>query len=105
MYRLSVLYGVPKDPAEFDRYYRQIHIPVARRMRGLARWTITPILKPADGAVSPYHMIADLYTATRDQMDAVLASPEGVAARNDLDNFVTGGVTFLTGLEEEIELR
>jgi uncharacterized protein (TIGR02118 family) len=104
MYRLSVLYGVPKDPAEFDRYYREVHIPVARRMRGLARWTITPILKPPDGSVLPYHMIADLYTRTREQMDAVLASPEGRAAREDLDNFVTGSVAFLTGFEEEIDL-
>ena len=28
MYRLTVLYGHPKDPREFDRYYREVHIPL-----------------------------------------------------------------------------
>jgi hypothetical protein len=37
-------------------------------------------------------------------MDAVLASPEGLAASKDLDNFVTGGVVFLTGEEEQVAL-
>jgi hypothetical protein len=37
-------------------------------------------------------------------MDAILASPEGAAARDDLDNFVTGGVVFLTGEVEQVAL-
>lgn len=40
MTRLTVLYGHPADPAAFDRYYHDVHIPVARRMRGLLGWTI-----------------------------------------------------------------
>jgi uncharacterized protein (TIGR02118 family) len=104
MYRLSVLYGVPTDPRAFDEYYRNLHIPIARRMRGLSRWTITPILLPADGSTVPYHMIADLYAPSREHMQEILDSPEGKAAREDLDNFVTGGATFLTGYEETIDL-
>ena len=41
MYRLTVLYGRPKDPDAFDEYYRDVHIPIARRMRGLIDWTLT----------------------------------------------------------------
>jgi uncharacterized protein (TIGR02118 family) len=104
MYRLSVLYGVPTDPRAFDEYYRKVHIPIARRMRGLTRWTITPMLRPSDGSAAPYHMIADLYATSREQMQIILDSPEGRAAREDLDHFVTGGVTFLTGYEETIDL-
>jgi hypothetical protein len=37
-------------------------------------------------------------------MDAILASPEGVAAREDLANFVTGSVEFLSGEEEPVPL-
>ena len=40
MIRLTVLYGHPYDPEEFDRYYREVHIPIARTMRGLQGWTI-----------------------------------------------------------------
>ena len=41
MIRLTVLYGHPDDPAEFDRYCRQFHIPLARKMSGLCSWTIS----------------------------------------------------------------
>jgi len=104
VYRLSVLYGVPTDPRAFDAYYRKFHIPIAARMKGLTRWTITPILQPTDGTTVPYHMIADLYAPSQEQMQAILDSPEGRAAREDLDNFVTGGATFLNGFEEVIDL-
>ncbi|HLU46974.1 MAG TPA: EthD family reductase, partial [Planctomycetota bacterium] len=40
MIRLTVLYGHPTDPEEFDRYYREVHIPIARKMKGLLGWTI-----------------------------------------------------------------
>jgi uncharacterized protein (TIGR02118 family) len=104
MYRLSVLYGLPTDPDAFDRYYREVHIPIARRMRGLTRWTITPAGPPAGGAPA-YYMIADLYAPTREAMQRILESPEGRAARADLDHFVTGDVAFLEGYEEEVEIE
>lgn len=40
MNRLTVLYGHPKDPEEFDRYYNQVHIPIAKKMKGLKGWAI-----------------------------------------------------------------
>src|SRR5580765_8430399 len=40
MNRLTVLYGHPTNPAEFDRYYHEVHIPIAKKMKGLKGWTI-----------------------------------------------------------------
>jgi len=34
MYRLTVLYGHPTNPDEFLRYYREVHLPIAKRMHG-----------------------------------------------------------------------
>ena len=39
MYRLTVLYGKPTDPAAFDLHYAQVHIPLARQIPGLAAFT------------------------------------------------------------------
>lgn len=104
MYRVTVLYGVPAAPEEFDTYYRQVHIPLARKMRGLKRWTITPVTS-RDGSSGPgYYLIADLYADDRAAMETVLASDEGRAARDDVANFATGGAVFLEGYEEEIVL-
>ncbi len=30
MTRLTVLCGHPRDPAAFDRYYHEVHIPIAK---------------------------------------------------------------------------
>lgn len=100
MIRLTVLYGHPKDPAEFDRYYRDVHIPIAKTMQGLKGWTIgkcqsvDPDQKPA------FYMIVGLYAESREDMDAILDSPEGKATIADVPRFATGGVTFLYDDEE-----
>jgi uncharacterized protein (TIGR02118 family) len=102
MVRLLVLYGHPKDPAAFDRYYAENHIPLAKRMQGLKKWTVGKVLPDADGTPPPYYYVADLYLDTREDFDRLLASPEGVASVADVPNYATGGVTFLYTEVEEI---
>jgi uncharacterized protein (TIGR02118 family) len=95
MIRLLVLYGQPKDPEAFDRYYQEIHIPLARRMQGLKKWTIGKVTQAPDGPASPWYYMADLYADSREQLDAILASPEGQASIADVPNYASGGVTFV----------
>ena len=103
MVRLLVLYGQPKDPAAFDKYYREVHIPIARRMKGLKKWTVGRVTGTADGQPSPYYYLADLYMESREDFDKLLSSPEGQAAVADVPNYATGGATFLyTEIEEVI---
>lgn len=100
MIRLTVLYGHPEDPVAFDRYYRDIHIPIARKMKGLMGWTIGKCEAAESGEPSPYYLIVGLYAESRAAMEAILESPEGKATVNDVPNFATGGVTFLYNEEE-----
>jgi len=102
MVRLLVLYGQPQDPAAFDKYYRETHIPIAKRMKGLKKWTIGKVAGTADGEPSPYYYAADLYMESRAAFDELLASPEGMAAVADVPNYATGGVTFLYTEVEEV---
>jgi len=99
MYRMTILYGVPTDREHFRRYYLDTHVPLARRMRGLTGWNLSWMDDESD-----YILVAELYAQDKAAMDAILSSPEGAAAREDLENFVTGGVTFLTGTEDEVAL-
>ena len=39
MFRVSVCYGQPTDPAAFDNYYTTIHTPIALKIPGLAGLT------------------------------------------------------------------
>ena len=102
MLRLLVLYGHPHNPAAFDKYYRETHIPIAQRMQGLKKWTIGKVGGTPDGQPAPYYYVADLYLENRAALDALLASPEGQAAVADVPNYATGGVTFLLTEVEEV---
>lgn len=100
MVRLTVLYGHPEDPTEFDRYYREVHVPLAKRMRGIKGWTIGKCEAAEPGQESPYYMIVGLYANSRADMEAILNSPEGKATIADVPNFANGGVTFMYDEEE-----
>ena len=95
MIRLTVLYGHPEDPVEFDRYYQDVHIPIARTMKGLKGWTIGKCQSATPGEEPAYYMIVGLYAESREAMEAILDSPEGRATVADVANFATGGATFL----------
>lgn len=100
MIRLTVLYGHPKDPAEFDRYYHAIHIPIAKKMVGFKGWTIGKCESAIPGEPPPYYMIVGLYTESREKLNEILSSPEGQAAIADVPKFATGGYSFLIDEEE-----
>lgn len=100
MIRLTVLYGHPQDPQEFDRYYHEVHIRLAKKMKGLQGWTIGKCQSATPNEPPPYYMIVGLYAETREAMEAILASPEGQETVADVANFATGGATFFYDEEE-----
>ncbi len=102
MNRLTVLYNHPRNPTEFDRYYNEVHIPIAKKMKDLNGWTIGKCESAVPGEEPPYYMIVGLYANTRADLEAILASPEGQATIADLPNFATGGFTFM--FDDEIVL-
>lgn len=102
MVRLLVLYGQPSDPEAFDKYYQEVHIPLAKKMKGLKKWSVGKVGGSPDGKPSPFYYTADLYAESREAMDAILASPEGQAAVKDVPNYASGGVVFLYSEVQEI---
>lgn len=105
MVKLTVLYGQPKDVAEFERYYLDTHTPVALKVKGLRRFEIAKVAGTADGKPSPYHRIADLYFDDAAHMQECLSSKEGQAAAADIANFATGGVTMLIADVQELSVK
>jgi uncharacterized protein (TIGR02118 family) len=103
MVRLLVLYGHPEDPEAFDKYYAEVHVPIAKKMKGLKKWTIGKAIGTPDDSPAPYYYLADLYAESREALEKILASPEGQAAVEDVPKFATGGVTFIyTEIEDMI---
>src|ERR1700730_7229383 len=94
MAQVLVLYNTPADPAVFDRYYHQTHIPLAQKIPGLRSYVISKGSVQALAGIAP-HLVAILHFDSLADLNAALASPEGQAAAADLSNFASAGATLL----------
>lgn len=87
---LLVMYPTPRDPAAFERAYREEHLPYAG-----------PRLKGATGIVSkrvasamgnpPYHAISDISFPSLQALQAVAGSQGGREALAHAASISTGG--------------
>jgi uncharacterized protein (TIGR02118 family) len=90
MANLLVLYGRPADPAAFDQYYAERHLPLVRKLPGLRGVALSDGLEVLSGG--DLYRIVRLEFAGSDAVKSALGSPEGQAAAQDLANFADGGV-------------
>lgn len=93
MYRVTVVYNHPNDPAAFDRYYRATHVPLVEAVPDLVGFAAGHC--DSIGGPASAYLLAQLYFDSADAAGAALASPQGQAAAADLANFADGGVTML----------
>ena len=100
MMKVTVLYGHPATPDEFEKYYGSTHLPLAAKMKGVARIELTKFVAGPDGGKPAFYRMAELYFTSQAQMEQSLGSAEGQATVADLPKFSTGGVTVVIGSVE-----
>ena len=91
-----VMYKQPTDPAHFDRYYADVHTPLAKKSLGLKSLVGGRSPASVTDEPSPYYLIADLTFDSMESLGAGMATEEGKATAADLENFASGGVVILT---------
>ena len=101
MIQLTALYGHPQEPAAFDRHYREVHVPLAKKLPGLKGYTSNKPTSLNPQEQSPYYLIDTLYFENMGALQVIFQSPEGQAVAADVPNLATGGVTLVVG---EIEV-
>jgi hypothetical protein len=91
--RFLALYETPTDRGAFDQHYREVHIPLLRRLRGLRRYSVSRDLTALHGA--PYYLVTgpgaqnDLHRRRRRNVGTASASlPEALplSRRTELPN-------------------
>lgn len=104
MVKLTVLFGQPKDPAEFERYYLDRHVPEYVESGKLAHLVRVDMGKglPRGGQPPAFYRTADLWWDSMEALVADAQSPAGQEALGDLENFATGGYQLL---RSEVETR
>jgi uncharacterized protein (TIGR02118 family) len=90
-----VLYNQPKSPEAFEKYYAETHMPLVAKMKGVSRIELSKVVQAPGGPTPPFYRIAELYFASKAQMDKVMSTPAAKTAVGDIPNFATGGFTVL----------
>ena len=94
MVRFMALYNAPEDPEAFDRYYDEVHIPLAKQLPGLVSYTVSKNVTPLGGDAKPY-LVAELDWESREAMQAAFASPIGAETAADVPKFASGGSSLM----------
>jgi uncharacterized protein (TIGR02118 family) len=95
MVKLVVMYGPPADPAAFEEYYANTHLPLAAKIGNVKQFEASRAVATPSGEAPPYYRFAEIWFDSHETMQAAIATPEGQATTADIANFATGGVTMV----------
>ena len=103
MARFIILWSKPKDVEAFDRHYREVHIPLSKKMPGLRRYTLSRNATAVRGG-ELYYQIAELdWDDMASLRHALFESVEGRATGADmavLTELSTGVQSMIYELED-----
>jgi uncharacterized protein (TIGR02118 family) len=85
MIELIVLYKKPKDPEHFEKYYREVHGPMAGKLPGLKSYKYGPV-RGLGGPGEFFWYWSGTFNSRQAALDAI-ASPEGQAGNADVPNY------------------
>ena len=83
MVKLVVLYKKPADVSAFEKHYREVHLPLSRKMPNVRRLDVSHFTG-SPGGEPKFYMMAEVYYDNKESMMSSLGSPEGKAAGKDI---------------------
>ena len=86
MWQFVVLYRRPDDPEAFERYYRDVHLPLVRKFPGLRRITLSNVKADADAGADVF-LISTMYWDDRASLEQALRSQARKEAYEDSARF------------------
>lgn len=92
MAKIFAIYQQPADPAAFDHYYFNKHVPLAKTIPGLLAYEVTRGNVMGMGGKHGVYLVAVLEFASMEAIGAAMASAQGQATAADLANFASAGV-------------
>jgi uncharacterized protein (TIGR02118 family) len=99
---VTVIYNHPKDTAAFEKYYRDVHLPLVSAHQqevGFTRADLTKFTGTLDGKKPTYYRQAELYFPSLDAAKKGMATAGFKKIGDDLANFASGGLTGLVAVE------
>ncbi len=98
--KIIVLFGKPTDPQLFDKQYWNDHIPIAKQMPGLRKYTVHKVVTAPRGEPA-YYQVAELEFDNMDSLKNAISSQAGKDSGRHGMKIATGGMTFLYAESKE----
>jgi uncharacterized protein (TIGR02118 family) len=86
--RFLVLYQQPTDPEAFERHYFDVHVPLAKQLPGLRRYTVSRDPSPIRGQQG-FFLVAELDWDDMESLRRDFSSPLGQATARDVDELAS----------------
>ena len=99
---VTVIYNQPKDPAAFEKYYSETHVPlvVAKQQEiGFTKAELTKFTSTLDGKKPTFYRQAELYFNSLDDAKKGIATDGFKQVGDDLGKFATGGLIGMVAVE------
>ena len=101
---LLIMYPHPKDVKEFDRAYREEHLPyAATRLKG-ATGVVTKRVVGPSYAPPPYHLISDVSFPTIEALKATATASSGKEALTHAASISSGGAPTVVVVTDEAQV-
>ena len=100
--RFLVLWDTPNDPDLFERHYREVHVPLVKRLPGVRRYTFSRNMVPVRGG-DPCYLVAEVDFDDLAALRHAFASPEGRAAASDVDTLASSAGAGVRSMIYEME--
>jgi uncharacterized protein (TIGR02118 family) len=99
---VTVIYNPPKNPAAFEKYYKETHLPLVSSKQqeiGFTKAELTKFTSTLDGKKPTFYRQAELYFNSLDDAKKGMATPGFKAVGDDLSKFATGGLVGMVAME------
>jgi uncharacterized protein (TIGR02118 family) len=91
--KVTVLYGHPKNPDDFEKYYFGTHMPLVTAAKGEKKTETSKCPPAADGSPAPFYRIFEVWFDSQADMAAITGTDAWKKVVADVPNFATGGIT------------
>ncbi|HEY4554509.1 MAG TPA: EthD family reductase [Bacillaceae bacterium] len=98
MFKMIALFKKPEDPAAFDEYYFNTHIPLTEKIPGLRKLEVTKFTGSPMGD-SPYYLMCEMAYDSKEAFKEASRTEESKASGKDVISFAGNLVTFMFGEE------
>jgi uncharacterized protein (TIGR02118 family) len=82
MYKMIIVYKVPADKAQFDKWYYESHLEIAKKIPLVKEVRLNKITGGPRGE-SDLHLIAEVVFGSKEDFKTAMSSPENMAAGKD----------------------